>query len=104
MDGVQFPVCFPGSGASADLWDGLKRDGRLVGVPSDCWAARVCWQSVETSLRALGYLSPFAFVSRKMMRLKAGGEGRELVSSRLSPQVLVCMWAIYVIFFPLLPA
>lgn len=51
---MQFPMCFPGSGASTDLQDGLKQDVHLAGVPSDLWAAQVCWQSMEISLQALG--------------------------------------------------
>lgn len=97
-------VCLPGSGASVDLWDGLKWDLRLIGVPADCWAAQVCWQSVETSLQPLGYLSPFA--SRKMMWLKAGTEGRELVSSLLLSPQGACLHGGYLrfFFFSLLPA
>lgn len=49
------------------------------------------------------YLKPFAFAIRKTMWLKAEGGKREVVFSlSLSPEVLVCIRAIYYYFFSLL--
>lgn len=87
---------FPGLRASTDLQDVLKWDLCLIRVPSDRWAAQVCWQSVETSLQALGYLSPFGLASRKMMQ--GGKEGIGLLPLFVSPGA--CLHVVYLrVFF-----